>query len=128
MHRPLQKEILETQRVASLIVEPRPPIKMTIFCPWFSKKARASSSRPLLSVDSIVCQSEFQLIAFCVAAGGCKLHVATWKRRNEEGGDRRFWRPSVPKAWLPTAVLAGARSVPLPSRLNAPRNLFHAGR
>src|SRR5208337_4043311 len=38
-------------------------------------KKRASSSRPLLSVDSIVCQPEFQLIAFCVAAGGCKLHA-----------------------------------------------------
>ena len=36
-------------------------------------KKRASSSRPLLSVDSIVCQPEFQLIAFCVAAGDFKL-------------------------------------------------------
>src|SRR5208283_3273778 len=81
MHCLRQKETLETERVERLIEEPRPPIKMTIFCPWFSKKKRASSSGPFLSVDSIVCQREFQLIAFCVAAGGRKLDVAASKRR-----------------------------------------------
>src|SRR5271166_5616820 len=55
MHRPLQKETLEIQWVARLSVEPRPPIKMTIFCPWFFKKAY--QFQQAASISSVDCLS-----------------------------------------------------------------------
>src|SRR5271165_3394663 len=116
MHRPLQKETLEIQWVARLSVEPRPPIKMTIFCPWFFKKAyQFQQAASISSVDCLSTGIPTDRFLCC----SWRLQAAHGEVEEEEEERRRrrptFLEASLRNAFvgishLPTAVFAVTNS------------------